>query len=363
MTHTPPPEGTGARESASQEPDAARQAETAQSPAGSRQEPAAHSCAGFPDRCPNLRDVEPSPPSHYGGIRCGCHDNEPAPEPDARRERYAAALLGPDASGTLDSAADDLVTAVMAVADEELKAQAFKTARMLGDKAREMSGSNELAAENARLRAEIIKLRREVASAERIRENADLHLGQEMARRQLAEKETARLTAERDAMAPMFAGLERLLTTSSRDWGQYRVDAWLYAVLVGWECEEGHEPCDDAAMREVAQLHGWDDATVAKARRYRDAVRRVQAGDSAQPERNQPGLRGLLEHVGIDTTGRDITVDSRTVDTAEHGQPDPATEAADCPGYETDPSVCRCPCEGCRHNCAAHQTTSDRSQP
>lgn len=26
-----------------------------------------------------------------------------------------------------------------------------------------------------------------------------------------------------------------------------------------------------------------------------------------------------------------------------------------CPGYETDPNICRCNCEGCKHNCAAHQ--------
>lgn len=37
--------------------------------------------------------------------------------------------------------------------------------------------------------------RKELAAVERIRENGDFHLGQEMARRQLAEKETARLRA------------------------------------------------------------------------------------------------------------------------------------------------------------------------
>lgn len=26
-----------------------------------------------------------------------------------------------------------------------------------------------------------------------------------------------------------------------------------------------------------------------------------------------------------------------------------------CPGYETDPNICRCECEGCQHNCSAHQ--------
>lgn len=80
-------------------------------------------------------------------------------------------------------------------------------------------------------------------------------------------------------LTPMLAGLERLLVTSSRDWGAYRVDAWLYAVLVGWDCERDHQheqPCrDSAAMREAAERHGWSDAAVAKARAYRAAVRAV----------------------------------------------------------------------------------------
>lgn len=47
---------------------------------------------------------------------------------------------------------------------------------------------------------ELADLRRKLAASERIRENADFHLGQEMARRQLAEKETARLRADRAAV-------------------------------------------------------------------------------------------------------------------------------------------------------------------
>ncbi|MFE2073687.1 hypothetical protein [Streptomyces misionensis] len=31
-------------------------------------------CPGFPERCPNLRPVDPNPPVHLGGIRCGCAD-------------------------------------------------------------------------------------------------------------------------------------------------------------------------------------------------------------------------------------------------------------------------------------------------
>jgi hypothetical protein len=37
-------------------------------------------CPGFPERCPNLRPVDPSPPVHFGGVRCGCADDAPQPE-------------------------------------------------------------------------------------------------------------------------------------------------------------------------------------------------------------------------------------------------------------------------------------------
>lgn len=97
-----------------------------------------------------------------------------------------------------------------------------------------------------------------------------------------------RTEAERDRYAaaqPALEGLQRLIATSSRDWGEHRVDAWLWAVLVGWDCEETHEHdelCDNgAAMREMAARHGWDDETVAKARRYRAAVKALVDG---QPE-------------------------------------------------------------------------------
>ena len=73
---------------------------------------------------------------------------------------------------------------------------------------------------------------------------------------------------DRQTLAAALSGLETLIATSSRDWGTYRVDAWIWAVLVGWDCE---------ALEEVAAAHGWTDDTVAKARRYHDAVRRLTA--------------------------------------------------------------------------------------
>lgn len=35
-------------------------------------------CPGFPEQCPNIRTVEPDPSVHYGGIRCGCADEDPS---------------------------------------------------------------------------------------------------------------------------------------------------------------------------------------------------------------------------------------------------------------------------------------------
>jgi hypothetical protein len=88
-------------------------------------------------------------------------------------------------------------------------------------------------------------------------------------------------------LAAALDGIHGLIATSSRDWGTYRVDAWLWAVLCGWDCEEQHEHdelCDDGgAMREMAEQHGWDDDTVAKARRYRAAVRVITEPAPAAP--------------------------------------------------------------------------------
>ncbi|MFJ6659684.1 hypothetical protein ACIQNG_25525 [Streptomyces sp. NPDC091377] len=76
-------------------------------------------------------------------------------------------------------------------------------------------------------------------------------------------------------LAAALDGLHTLIATSSRDWGTYRVDAWLWAVLCGWDCEQAEhdDTCTHGAMEEMADRHGWDAATVAKARRYRAAVR------------------------------------------------------------------------------------------
>jgi hypothetical protein len=95
-------------------------------------------------------------------------------------------------------------------------------------------------------------------------------------RRRLIEAE-----AKLAALVPIFEGFERLLTTSARDWGEYRVDAWLYAVICGWDCENTEHDdaiCSHGALEEAAEQHGWNEEAIAKARRYRDVVRSIVDG-------------------------------------------------------------------------------------
>jgi len=79
------------------------------------------------------------------------------------------------------------------------------------------------------------------------------------------------------AIAAIFEGFGNLLATSSRDWAPYRVDAWLWAVVLGWDCEETEhdDTCVHGVLEEIAKDHDWSDEAVAKARSYRATVRAV----------------------------------------------------------------------------------------
>jgi len=88
----------------------------------------------------------------------------------------------------------------------------------------------------------------------------------------------------------------RYMATDSRDWGETRGDAWLYGVLVGWDCEENHDHeldhCEGGgAVDEIAARHSWTAAQRSRIRDLRAAVR--QAVEGAEPER-----RGLLDFGG-----------------------------------------------------------------
>lgn len=108
----------------------------------------------------------------------------------------------------------------------------------------------------------------------------------EKLRRVAAEERPAQpATVDLPTLAAALDGLHTLIATSSRDWQTYRVDAWLWAILCGWDCEsaEHDDTCTHGALEETAAMHGWDADTVAKARRYRAAVRAITEAQPSSP--------------------------------------------------------------------------------
>lgn len=184
---------------------------------------------------------------------------KPETAPTDRRVRYAIALRDtahqwqhtPPRYGY---AAD----AVMAVADAELREARAQADVLSAELTRRAPMTGEYANEIIRLRAEVERLR------------------------------TDRAAEGRRTLAAALDGLHTLIATSSRDWQTYRVDAWIWAVLCGWDCNQDthDETCTHGALEETAAMHGWDDATVAKARCYRAAVRRL--ADEAQQGSPEP---------------------------------------------------------------------------
>ena len=51
-------------------------------------------------------------------------------------------------------------------------------------------------------------------------------------------------------MLNAFESIECAIAFSVRDWGECRRDAWIYAIVFGW---------DDGAWEEMAEKHGWDE--------------------------------------------------------------------------------------------------------
>jgi hypothetical protein len=97
---------------------------------------------------------------------------------------------------------------------------------------------------------------------------------------------------EAETLAAALDGLHTLIATSSRDWQTYRVDAWIWAVLCGWDCEQAEhdDTCTHGALEETAAMHGWNADTIAKARRYRAAVRALTEPvvEAQQPKESRP---------------------------------------------------------------------------
>lgn len=82
------------------------------------------------------------------------------------------------------------------------------------------------------------------------------------------------------------------MATNVRDWGADRMDAFLWGVLLGWDCDEQHDEsqCEENAMASIAARHGWDARQVERVRSFRRAVERV-ASQPAPPEPCQAETR------------------------------------------------------------------------
>ncbi|MCX5598381.1 hypothetical protein OOK29_09550 [Streptomyces phaeochromogenes] len=193
----------------------------------------------------------------YGGAPAA-----PVPPAQERRDRYAKAIR--DTDGWVLDDGQHMLAAVLAVADAE---QAELRARHKASLRRADELNNQLMEE----------VQRYADGTER----PVLWSVYNAMHKRAANAETRAAT-----LAPLFEGFGRLLATSSRDWGQYAPDAWLYAVICGWDCEEDvhDETCTHGAMEEMAERHGWDYLTVAKARRYRAAVRAITDPAAVLPQ-------------------------------------------------------------------------------
>ena len=92
--------------------------------------------------------------------------------------------------------------------------------------------------------------------------------------------------------------------------------------------------------RNLERAHEENARLRAALERIRKVVRRLAA--------HAVGFQDVLDDTDRGpwgaTVGADIAELRRMADEAQQS----------CPGYETVPNRCACPCEGCKHNCAAH---------
>lgn len=106
-------------------------------------------------------------------------------------------------------------------------------------------------------------------------------------------------------LADALKGLRDVIVNDSRVWADHKRDAWIYAVLVGWGCEDDHEHdwiCGgDDALVEVAEKHGWNGRDILRLRHHRAALRTLEQSAGAtqtadEPARNDPGSSAGTEH-------------------------------------------------------------------
>lgn len=232
-----------------------------------------------PERAVGFGNPKPAPDPAAAG---------PAPATDqaARRELYAAAISETD--GWVLDGGQHMIDAVMAVADTEQAGLREALSDQPAAEAQEPPTGRAAVLREAADRFD--GWVRPPSSPDRFAAGVRWVT---VSLRRMAD-ETPQPEADLPTLAAALDGIHTLIATSSRDWQTYRVDAWLWAVLCGWDCEQAvhDETCTHGALEETAAMHGWDAATVAKARRYRAAVRTLTtaAPAVAQPDEEADAL-------------------------------------------------------------------------
>lgn len=203
------------------------------------------------------------------------------------RDRMAEAILvffGHDGVGRTESSermAKGIADAALAVVTPELEQRCSCD----GDP---IECSHEAARGQAD--AEVERLRGELANRdsllEKYRETVGVIVGQ---------REDAK--AERDALKAAVAGVanvirlvHRIMACSSQDWSLHADDAWLYALLVGWDCElpehaDGtHDEIDCSGpnhLEDFAERFGWTEGGIANLRAQRRIIAALDAPETA----------------------------------------------------------------------------------
>lgn len=102
-------------------------------------------------------------------------------------------------------------------------------------------------------------------------------------------------------VAEVVQRVEYVISRDQRDWSRHPADAWLYGVLVGWDCEVEHDhddTCNDGvAMTLVAERHGWLRSQVTRLRAERGTLLDLldAAADAVDPP-TSPAPAVLFSH-------------------------------------------------------------------
>lgn len=77
--------------------------------------------------------------------------------------------------------------------------------------------------------------------------------------------------------------------------------------------------------------------------------------DWVQEEAVRAEKEGVPEGCGVQTAMGRAALNGTWHDLCYWGEASARIAEGRCPGYETAPNICRCMCEGCKHNCGAHE--------